>query len=451
MNVSQRIFWTTFGTALGVVIVFTLLIVWISYQVNALTATQTNTRTQNAINLMARNNGIMTKDYAQRDVTIHWITQAHEAMHHEDIGTGVTDSDSFDLMYLLTHTGEPEFVYVSGGDGSDLSNFKPEIADALVPHIMNRPLEPRSVVTGAVLVDGQLALVSAARIQPFDITGFDTDTFSLLIGGIWLDPQGLAEELLLEDMWIVTDVANLPRTDQSLPLLGPNGAPVAYFVWTMERPGFALSLQIAPVIAFLAVLLIGGSWMIGRVSTRQTESFLREKSFARSDSLTGLLNRAGIADVVSSEEIQTLMEQEKIAVIFADLNGLKVINDTYGHDMGDKAIRVTAERLRAAVRGSDHIARIGGDEFVCLINTPTPRLAADQIAQRLQMLMAKPIKRPGGEFLAKAAIGVALSKRGTTWEMLLSQADQAMYSAKRAMQHDKARNKTTSPDKQATW
>ena len=123
----------------------------------------------------------------------------------------------------------------------------------------------------------------------------------------------------------------------------------------------------------------------------------------------------------------------QVAVLFLDLDGLKYVNDTYGHLAGDQLIRTCVERIRSALRPTEVLARIGGDEFVVLLEDLTGPEPAARVAQRILNALAQPYTPDGETIQPSASIGVALSADGSdTADTLISHADAAMYAAKQA-------------------
>ena len=98
----------------------------------------------------------------------------------------------------------------------------------------------------------------------------------------------------------------------------------------------------------------------------------RVKKAAETDSLTGLLNRAGVSALVETSEIREALSKGTCALLYLDVNGFKRLNDSMGHDCGDQALSVLADRLTGASRKGDIVARLGGDEFMALIFDDEP-------------------------------------------------------------------------------
>ena len=165
-----------------------------------------------------------------------------------------------------------------------------------------------------------------------------------------------------------------------------------------------------------------------------TESLRRAQSEALLDSLTGLKNRRGLERAVED----LLREPAGLvgsALLLADIDHFKVVNDTYGHVLGDKVIRAVAHVLRSTLKGRDVAARLGGEEFAVLL-PQTSLSGAAVVAEQIRGTVAQGrILRPDGtESIGQVtlSVGVALARPGDTLEMLLERADTAMYTAKRA-------------------
>jgi diguanylate cyclase (GGDEF)-like protein/PAS domain S-box-containing protein len=152
---------------------------------------------------------------------------------------------------------------------------------------------------------------------------------------------------------------------------------------------------------------------------------------AAHDVLTGLPNRARVIARVA-EALESGGDPVLAAVLYIDLDDLKAINDSLGHDAGDNALRIAAQRLRLAVRPGDVVARLGGDEFVALLGGPITGPDLEQLAERLHATLSEPVVIAGGALRIGASIGIVVVEPNDPRDarQVLRDADTAMYAAK---------------------
>ena len=155
------------------------------------------------------------------------------------------------------------------------------------------------------------------------------------------------------------------------------------------------------------------------------------------DDLTGLPNRMTIVDELRTR-LETQMPPKMSGVLFIDLDGFKLINDTQGHSVGDIVLLEVAQRFRRALRPNDLIGRFGGDEFVVVASDISDHAEAEAIGRRLHDILSTPVLAEGRIITVNASIGIALSEHdSSSSEQLIGDADIAMYEAK-----DSGRNRT---------
>lgn len=153
---------------------------------------------------------------------------------------------------------------------------------------------------------------------------------------------------------------------------------------------------------------------------------------ARHDSLTGLLNRPAFHEQLQRQLEQTTRESQA-AVLFLDLDEFKSVNDSLGHPAGDQLLRQAAQRLRTCLRGTDIIARFGGDEFAILQTAVEEVEQVKSLAQRIIDCVSEPYLLEGREVVVGTSIGVAVaSAPDVEADVLLKNADIALYQAKHA-------------------
>jgi diguanylate cyclase (GGDEF)-like protein/PAS domain S-box-containing protein len=160
------------------------------------------------------------------------------------------------------------------------------------------------------------------------------------------------------------------------------------------------------------------------------EEQLRQLAFH--DPLTLLANRNLFRDRVQHALTLAPAGVSSVAVMFLDLDNFKNINDSLGHDAGDRLLQAVAQRIVKTTRSSDTVARLGGDEFAVLLEKVTASYEVEQLAQALIEMLAQPFALDGKEVRIGVSIGVAFSSGSGGAETLLSNADIAMYHAKAA-------------------
>ena len=163
---------------------------------------------------------------------------------------------------------------------------------------------------------------------------------------------------------------------------------------------------------------------------RALEEQLRKLAFH--DPLTLLANRSLFWNRVEHALALAQRTQQRVAVMFLDLDNFKTVNDSLGHDAGDRMLQAAAQRLVKSTRPSDTVARLGGDEFAILLEDIHSDVDVERIAAPITAAFSRPLLVDGRETDATASIGAACSQPGDDAEQLLRKADIAMYHAKAA-------------------
>ena len=152
---------------------------------------------------------------------------------------------------------------------------------------------------------------------------------------------------------------------------------------------------------------------------------------AQHDSLTDLPNRSLLDDRLTHALVGARRHNSKLAVLYLDLDRFKNVNDSLGHDIGDRLLQIVAQRLLGCVRGSDTVSRLGGDEFVILLSEVTAGEDAAVSAEKVLRAVGAPVNIGGLHLHASASIGIAIyPEDGKDTAALLKHADFAMYHAK---------------------
>jgi diguanylate cyclase (GGDEF)-like protein len=175
-----------------------------------------------------------------------------------------------------------------------------------------------------------------------------------------------------------------------------------------------------------------GSLVVLREVTERRQMVETIRTLSLTDGLTGLLNRRGFTTLAEQQLRTSVRTRNRLWLLFADLDGLKEINDRLGHEAGDRALRETAQLLRIGTfRDADLVARFGGDEFAILATEISPT-DGDRLVKRVEDAVRKANESPGRAFALSLSAGVALfdPDRPRTLDELIGEADRHMYEAK---------------------
>ena len=165
--------------------------------------------------------------------------------------------------------------------------------------------------------------------------------------------------------------------------------------------------------------------------TARKQAEERIQYLATRDALTGLANRALLADRAGQAILAAARSRGQLAVLLFDLDRFKLVNDSLGHQAGDALLRAVAERLQNTLRRQDTLARLGGDEYVLLWDGLKNVQEAAQVAQRIQNILQRPFTIEGRALNVTASIGIGIYPHdGRDFSGLLKSADTAMYHAK---------------------
>jgi diguanylate cyclase (GGDEF)-like protein/PAS domain S-box-containing protein len=179
-----------------------------------------------------------------------------------------------------------------------------------------------------------------------------------------------------------------------------------------------------------ALLQFVSTQVAAAIERKQTETWLQY--IARHDQLTALPNRELFHDRLRTALAKARRDRQRLAVLYIDLDRFKPVNDSHGHDVGDLLLCEVAARISHCVRESDTVGRVGGDEFVVLLNGTGLPEDATAVAGKIRAALDQPLELAGHRLHVSASIGIAVHpEHGHEDKQLMRHADDAMYIAKR--------------------
>lgn len=201
------------------------------------------------------------------------------------------------------------------------------------------------------------------------------------------------------------------------------------FFTTKEGRDFPVAVVASPIVrAFRTIGMVVSFRDVSQEQMAQHEIWWR----ANFDKLTRLPNRNLFFDRLRQDISRTIRNKEILGLLFIDLDGFKLVNDSYGHDVGDLLLAEVAGRITRCVRESDTVARLGGDEFTVTLVRQVDAIDIERVAEKIRLSVAEPVQINDLLLRVSASIGVAICPTDAMYfDELLSLADNAMYESKR--------------------
>ncbi|MET3429904.1 diguanylate cyclase (GGDEF)-like protein [Actinoplanes tereljensis] len=279
------------------------------------------------------------------------------------------------------------------------------------------------IVAAACMFVGDL-LFSLRDAQLIDISPMASNAAFLLmfvlIPAAALHPS--TRTLVQPQKVVVRDLSKLRMTVIGLVVVVPT------IITSLMPVGAVVNDLIRAGLCALIVLSVLGRVVRSNNSRVKAEKVTRRR--ATHDALTDLPNRELLSETVSRWADRAASDHLEISLLFIDLDRFKMVNDHWGHEVGDELLCAVAGRLGEQVRAEDVVARIGGDEFVIALASPSHLRLAESLADRLLEEFGKPFELSVGDVVVSASIGVAKSTGGAHALELIRDADTAMYKAK---------------------
>lgn len=356
----------------------------------------------------------------------------------DNYGITAVNGDMFDRAVIYDGLLDDPLAWNSTGTRaphqSSLSSWALEQIRVGVDRL---PREGRATFDFAVLKDGEVQFGSASRILPDTAEALATVNRDEASIGVILRTVTVAQ---LRDIATSSNVLDLRLSEihgspaTATPIIGVDGRPIAHLNWLPPHPGNELLSHIAPIIALIFVVLggvgIGGARLLrdhaNTLALREDDA----NRLARSDPLTGLPNRLALKEYVKRLESTGV---EKYAVILLDINNFKKVNDLAGHQGGDELINTFGKNLREAADEEVFVSRVGGDEFIAVVNTSANIIELSRCTvSRFIQATSVCFNYCGLQFSITSSYGIAVRRDATrSFEDLLGEADRAMYASKK--------------------
>ncbi|MFZ4535614.1 ABC transporter substrate-binding protein [Propionivibrio sp.] len=289
--------------------------------------------------------------------------------------------------------------------------------DGAARHQFSTAKKILSVADMAILATDAQGIISEANRSACLMFGYDEEELTGLSVNLLMPPHFRQNHAELVRQFVDGD-----ETERSM-------------TWRSEITGYRKDGSFFPLEASIAKFRNDDQWLLVVTLRDITERKKAEEELTRRathDPLTGLPNRALIRERIISALQRSRRNGQNVALLFVDLDGFKLINDTHGHEAGDFLLKAVASRLIEQVRPGDTVARLAGDEFLVLCEQVEQPATTSVMAERINDTLRQPFNFNGLPLAVTASVGVA-SGNGSTHSAddLLRCADAAMYAAKK--------------------
>jgi len=326
-----------------------------------------------------------------------------------------------------------------GGAATGMRQRSDEFGRAQTSYkILSRAVKSARWAGHIVSVDGRPAVVGVITIIPNVDLNLLESPAKLLVSVSYINEEfisKIARTLLLPDLSLSSAPAR-STTVLSEPFIGDEGKQAGYLSWTNRRPGQILLTIILPLVAcgVLATGILSNHMFrrLKRASDELTQREARARHAAKHDALSSLPNRQHMIEHVDTMLAKTDFGEtgERAIAAYIDIDRFKDINDTLGHETGDKLIKAVSKRLAARLRANDFLARFGGDEFA-IFCVSSDADADTRLAARIASAFAEPFAIDGQTIRVTASVGIAKApEHGRNADELMRHADIALYEAK---------------------
>ena len=430
------------GIVITVATVLTTLF-WMAAKHDEQAAQGTRTMVEGGVQAMGKRLAQLANDYG-------WWEEAYDAYARGDkewidanVGTGVTDTAIADMLFIASPTGKVDYQWIIDGAPDSLESILTQgRLDAIKKAADALPIGNfAGVSTIYINTPSVPMMLSIQHLTPVSkADSLKAPDLPIVVFGQYLNAKRLHDlgtSFLIDDLHFVPgDIA--PPDGVVIPNLV--NKTLGYFAWTPPKPGAAILRRVLfPIgiaLTLFCAVALTTAFRARKIAIALTESEKEAVAAARTDSMTGLMNRTGFGELVESGAYADACRKGELAIIYLDINGFKAVNDSIGHHGGDDLVRALAMRLASAVPPGTALARIGGDEFALALIDGSAENAA-KAACTIARSIDRPFTISGFEFHVTASVGYAVADEvGLTPADLIRRSDLAMYQAKNAAERE---------------
>lgn len=345
---------------------------------------------------------------------------------------------NYDSVFVIDAKGDTLYA-AKNGNPSQITAADYFGAD-LEPLLADLPTDGVSFgkASGIMETGGMLSVVAAGVIVPAsEAAAAPGNTPHRLIFAKTIDQEviaNLSNRIALDDLAFTRESI---EAEQAVAIPSPSGRTIATLTWADRSPGSIVRSKFGNVVIiiqsmflFVIMILLYTSWKgFSEAHQRQAEAL----AASMRDDLTGLANRRNLLAVLTQRLVAARESGMELAVVYADLDGFKEVNDSYGHEIGDMLLKSAAAGFVHLAEGADLVARLGGDEFAIIVSGPNARDQSRQLAHNMITFFAEPMVFGGRIASVSVSIGIVdMNDDDADVKEMIRRADVAMYAAKAA-------------------
>ena len=445
-TISGRITLNLIAGIVITVVTVVLAVAWMASRQDHQAEESTRTMVDGGVAAMKRRAEALANDYGWWDDAYLAVSSGDADWLDTNVGSSVTETMVADLFAIVSPEGEIAYAWTLDEEDDPGAILTPDVIEALRELTVGMAVESLAARGAFLRVGDEPMVIAVSRITPFlSDPGIDPALLPLFVAGLRLSEERLAElgqSFLIEDLHFEAgQVRPGARAKSTLPVLDIFGEMIGQYVWTPPTPGNAVLRQVLlPIgIALILFSIVAGVTALRarRIAIALTESEKVAVAAARTDGMTGLLNRTGFNEKLDSQTYQSACAAGELAIVFLDINGFKAVNDSIGHLGGDELVKALATRVVSVLPTDALFARIGGDEFAVALVGKAVRDTAMTVANDIVQCLDQSFTIHGFEFHVTVAVGYAVaSGTGLTPSEVVRRADLAMYQAKNGAERD---------------